>query len=146
MPAALAIRSAFSDDFTIEDAETVVEAMPTSTADMSVAQIRVMGGEVARVPVDATAFPHRRREMMVNIAAAYQDLETRPEHEAWVTMLVGKVRRGDPGAYVNFSGDTSESAVHEIYPGATWDRLVEVKSKYDPDNLFRSNHNIPPAS
>ena len=55
------------------------------------------------------------------------------------------LQQGDKGAYVNFLGDEGPERVRRAYPGATWDRLVEVKRRYDPDNLFRRNHNIPPA-
>ena len=51
----------------------------------------------------------------------------------------------DQGAYVNFLGDEGEAGVRAAYPGATWDRLREIKRRYDPDNLFRLNQNIPPA-
>jgi FAD/FMN-containing dehydrogenase len=143
---AMSIRSVFSDDLTLEDAEALVEALPMSTAAMSVTQIRVLGGEVARVLSEETAFAHRHREMIVNVAAAYENSDERADHEAWVTNLSERLRKGTAGAYVNFAGDDSEGCVREIYPGATWDRLVEVKTKYDPDNLFKSNHNIPPAT
>jgi FAD/FMN-containing dehydrogenase len=46
--------------------------------------------------------------------------------------------------YVNFLADEGPGRVREAYPGATWDRLVEVKRRYDPGNLFRHNQNIPP--
>ena len=50
-----------------------------------------------------------------------------------------------PGVYVNFLGDEGADRVREAYPGPTWDRLVEVKRRYDPGNLFRRNQNIPPG-
>ncbi|MGH3649647.1 MAG: BBE domain-containing protein, partial [Acidimicrobiia bacterium] len=145
-PEAMSVRSLFSDEFALDDAEAVIDALRSSTAPMSVTQIRVLGGEVAPVPADATAFAHRDRSMIVNVAAAYENPVDRPQHEAWVDDLSGKLRRGAPGAYVNFLGDDSESAVREAYPARTWDRLVEVKTKYDEDNLFNSNHNIPPRA
>jgi FAD/FMN-containing dehydrogenase len=46
---------------------------------------------------------------------------------------------------VNFLSDEGAERVHQAYPGPTWDRLVEVKRRYDPDNLFRRNQNIPPG-
>ena len=143
-PAAMSIRSVFSDEFTPEDAEMAVEALSTATADMNVLQIRVLGGAVARVPDDATAFGHRRRAMILNVAAAYGDPTRRPEHEVWAGGLSGALQRGEPGAYVNFLGDDSAEAVRAAYPEATWDRLVDVKTKYDQDNLFSANHNIVP--
>ena len=44
-----------------------------------------------------------------------------------------------------FTGDADAETIRSAYPGATWDRLREIKRRYDPDNLFRLNHNIPPA-
>ena len=55
------------------------------------------------------------------------------------------LHQGDTGAYVNFLGDEGEARVRAAYPGATWDRLAEIKRRYDPTNLFRLNQNIPPA-
>jgi FAD/FMN-containing dehydrogenase len=49
------------------------------------------------------------------------------------------------GAYVGFLGDEGTARVREAYPGATWDRLVAVKARHDPTNLFRLNQNIPPG-
>ena len=49
------------------------------------------------------------------------------------------------GAYVNFLGDEGEDRVHEAYPGETWARLAAIKARYDPDNVFHRNQNIPPA-
>ena len=59
--------------------------------------------------------------------------------------LAGDLRQGDDGVYVNFLGDEGPARLRAAYPGATWERLREVKARYDPTNLFRGNHNIPPA-
>lgn len=67
-------------------------------------------------------------------------------HEAWVTGFAAALRQGgDTGVYVNFLGDEGAARIREGYPGATWDRLGAIKGRYDPTNLFRLNHNIPPA-
>jgi FAD/FMN-containing dehydrogenase len=54
--------------------------------------------------------------------------------------------QGDSGAYVNFLGDEGEARVRAAYPGATWRRLVAIKERYDPTNLFRNNQNVAPAA
>jgi FAD/FMN-containing dehydrogenase len=59
--------------------------------------------------------------------------------------LAAALRQGEPGVYVNFLGDEGEARTREAYPGATWDRLTAIKSRYDPTNLFRLNQNIAPA-
>jgi FAD/FMN-containing dehydrogenase len=83
---------------------------------------------------------------MVNVAAVYQQPEESPVHEAWATETAAALRQGDAGAYVNFVGDESQERIHAAYPGATWTRLAAAKRRYDPDNLFRLNQNISPAT
>jgi FAD/FMN-containing dehydrogenase len=112
---------------------------------MRVAQLRVLGGAIARVPADATAYAHRASKIMVNVAAFYEGDADKPIREAWVAEFSSALNQGDAGAYVNFVADEGEARVRAAYPGATWDRLARIKAKYDPDNLFRRNHNIPPA-
>jgi FAD/FMN-containing dehydrogenase len=110
---------------------------------MRVAQLRVLGGAMARVPADATAYAHRTAKIMVNTAALYGPPEEGPVHEEWVTNFAAALKQGDDGAYVNFL--SNEGDVRAAYPGRTWDRLRAIKRQYDPTNLFRLNHNIPPA-
>ncbi len=112
---------------------------------MRVAQVRVMGGAIARVPADATAYAHRSRRIMVNVAAFYTGSDDRPRREAWVTRLAGTLSRGDEAAYVNFLADEGPGRVRAAYPGTTWDRLTAIKHRYDPTNLFHHNQNIPPV-
>ena len=137
-------RTMFVDSIDRSAAETIVEQLQASTAMMAVTQLRVLGGAAARVPADATAYAHRQSRIMVNVAALFGSLEEAPEHEPWVTGLADSLRQDDHGAYVNFLGDEGEERIRAAYPGETWDRLVAVKRRYDPANLFRLNQNIPP--
>jgi len=127
-------------------AETIVDRLQASDATMRVAQLRVLGGAMARVPADATAFAHRRSRIMVNVAAFYDGPADQLVRQAWVTGFAAALRQGDTGAYVNFLGDEGQARVREAYPGPTWDRLAAIKGRYDPTNLFRLNQNIPPAT
>jgi FAD/FMN-containing dehydrogenase len=126
-------------------AETILDHLQASTAPMRVAQLRVLGGAMARVPAEATAFAHRERRIMVNVAALYERPEEAALHEAWVTDFAVALRQGEPGAYAGFLGNEGEARVREAYPGPTWERLTAIKRRYDPTNLFRLNQNIPPA-
>ena len=139
-------RSTFVDDLDQGRAEAILEHLRTSTAPMAVAQLRVLGGAMARVPVDDSAFAHRQRRIMIAAGAVYEDATDTPVHEAWVDSLAAAVRQGEPGVYVNFLGNEGAARVREAYPGPTWDRLRRIKATYDPTNLFRLNHNIPPAT
>jgi FAD/FMN-containing dehydrogenase len=143
-PVAVA-KTMFVDSVGLGAAETIVERIQASDAMMAATQIRVLGGAVARVPADATAYAHRNSRIMVNVAAMYQRPEERPKHVAWVDALTGELLQDDSGAYVGFLGDEGEERIRAAYPGPTWDRLREVKRTYDPDNVFRLNQNIPPA-
>ena len=136
----------FVDTIGVPEAETILEHLATSTAMMGVAQLRVLGGAVARVPNDATAYAHRDSRIMVNIAALYQRVEEAEQHLPWVRGFADALRQGDDGAYVNFLADEGEERIRAAYPGGTWDRLREIKARYDPTNLFRLNQNIPPAA
>ena len=140
-----ASRTMFVDKIDLPVAKTIVAHLQASTAMMKVAQLRVLGGAMARVPVDATAFAHRKSKIMVNVAALYQNPEEKPTHEAWVADFASALQQSDSGAYVNFLGDEGEARIRAAYPGSTWDRLVEIKARYDPNNLFRLNQNIVPA-
>jgi FAD/FMN-containing dehydrogenase len=127
------------------EADTILEHLGTSTAMMGVAQLRVLGGAVARVPADATAYAHRENRIMVNVAALYETLEQRPTHEPWVRGFAAALNQGDDAAYVNFLGDEGPERIRAAYPGGTWDRLRRIKATYDPTNLFHLNQNIPSA-
>jgi hypothetical protein len=126
-------------------AKTILEHLQASDAPVRVAQLRVLGGAMARVPADATAFAHRGSRIMANVAAFYQGPEDKPVKQAWVEEFAAALLQGDSGAYVGFLGEDGPSRVHQAYPGSTWERLAAVKRRYDPDNLFRRNHNVPPA-
>jgi FAD/FMN-containing dehydrogenase len=112
---------------------------------MCVAQLRVLGGAMARVPVESTAFAHRQNRFLINLSASYKIPEERTVHQSWVDNFAKALHQGEMGAYVNFMGTESEARARAIYPGPTWERLSQVKARYDPTNLFRLNQNIPPA-
>ncbi|HEX5824147.1 MAG TPA: BBE domain-containing protein, partial [Candidatus Limnocylindrales bacterium] len=142
-------RTMFIDRVDLDVAQLIVdrieEHMRTSGAQMAVAQLRVLGGTMAQVPADATAFAHRSSRIMVNVASLVGSAAELSEHEPWVDGFVEALRQDDDGAYVNFIGDEGEARVRQAYPGRTWDRLTEIKRRYDPTNLFRRNQNVAPA-
>ena len=141
-----ASRTMFVDKIDRTTAEMILDRLQSSKAMMAVAQLRVLGGAMSRVPVDATAFPHRNSRIMVNLAALYEKPEEKPIHEAWVSDFAAALQQSDHGAYVNFLGEDGAERIRAAYPGSAWDRLRQVKSRYDPTNLFRLNQNIAPTS
>jgi hypothetical protein len=138
-------RTMFIDRVDRDAAQTMVDRLEASDAMMKVAQLRVLGGAMARVPAEATAFAHRKSRILVNLAALYEKPEDKSTHETWVGEFAKDLGQDDRGAYVNFVGDEGEAGVEAAYPAPTRARLAEIKRRYDPDNLFRLNQNIPPA-
>lgn len=139
-------RTMFLNRVDIPTAELILETLESSDAAFKVAQLRVLGGAMARVPVEATAFAHRHSKIMVNLAAFYSGPEDRMVREAWVADFATALNQGDLGAYVNFLGKEGIEQTLAAYPGATWERLTAIKARYDPQNLFHMNHNIPPKA
>jgi FAD/FMN-containing dehydrogenase len=109
-----------------------------------------MGGAVARVPRDATAYPARDVEHNIVIDAAWlteQADTVRASETAWARALLEDLQPHRAGVYVNFlDSDDDTSRVHEAYGDDTYRRLAEVKAKYDPENVFHNNKNIQPDS
>ena len=143
-------RTMFLDRVDRGVARTIVEwseeHMRTSGAQMAGAQLRVLGGAVARVPADATAYAHRSSRIAVNLFSIYGAPEEAPAHAAWIERFAAVVQQRDQGAYVNFLGADGPKRIRAAYPGATCDRLAAIKARYDPTNLFRLNENIAPAA
>ncbi len=139
-------RTMFVDRIDRAAARTIVEFLEASDAPLRAAQLRVLGGAMARVPADATAFAHRTSRILAVLVNFYDKTpEDRARRQVWADDFAAALRQSDGGAYVNFLGDRDEAGVRAAYPDGTWDRLVAIKQRYDPTNLFRLNQNVPPA-
>ncbi|HEX3258717.1 MAG TPA: FAD-binding oxidoreductase [Pseudonocardia sp.] len=138
-------RTMFLDAVDVDAAEAILAALHDSDSPMPLVQLRVLGGAMARVPADATAFAHRTAPILANVAALYEHLDELPSRTAWVDGLTSVLRPRN-GAAVGFLGAEGRSGVRRAYPGGTGERLAEIKGCYDPTNLFRHNQNVPPAS
>lgn len=138
-------RTMFVDHIDHSVAETIIQALQASDAPVRVAQLRVLGGAMSRVPTEATAYAHRKQRVMSNLAAFYESPETRAARQAWVDDFAAALNQGDASVYANFLGDEGEAQVRNAYPGSTWEKLAAIKRRYDPANLFHLNQNIPPA-
>ena len=141
-----AVRTMFLDRVDRATAQEILDHLGSGPAPMRVAQLRVLGGAMARVPSEATAFAHRSSRIMANLATLYERPDQKDACEAWVSAFQAAIQQGDQGAYVNFLGIEGEAGVRAAYPGSTWARLTDVKRRYDPTNLFTRNQNIPPSA
>jgi FAD/FMN-containing dehydrogenase len=137
-------RTMFVDGIDASAAESILHHLSKSDAPMRVAQLRALGGAMARVPADATAYAHRTKPMLVNVAAFYDGEAERVRRAAWMQEFARALQPHDDDAYVGFLADDGPARIRGAYPAATWNRLTKIKAAYDPTNLFRLNQNIPP--
>ena len=138
-----------SHDFT-ELSDGLVEVLVDAARHIPDPQTEIafaeLGGAVARVPDGATAYGHRNAEYVINVHGRWADPEKDQACIAWARRLFDAAAPFATGAvYVNFLTQEETDRVPAAY-GANYARLVEVKRRYDPENLFRVNQNISPAS
>jgi len=128
--------------------EVVVEHCSQITSRMSTVPIFSLGGAVARVPEDATAFPYRDAAHDINIVASWlpEDVGEADRHIAWARRFFGALEPHSRGVYVNFTSDDAADRIRVAYSEQQWLRLTALKAEYDPTNYFRMNANIPPAA
>jgi FAD binding domain-containing protein/berberine-like enzyme len=106
--------------------------------------VHQMGGAVARVDDQATAFAERSMPFVLNAVTGWQDPEAGPAHREWARAVIAAASDASTGrAYVNFLGDPD--AARTSYGEETYNRLVSLKNRYDATNVFRLNQNIPPT-
>lgn len=139
------VQSTFRDTFDASAAASVLAALDAATAMSAVVQLRVLGGAVSRVPNEATAYAHRDRRFMVNVAAMFTDESERETHRTWADHHSAELSEAPLQRYVNFLGDDTDATVRAAYPHGSYERLADIKRRHDPSNLFRSTVNVPPA-
>lgn len=142
----VASHTMFIDQVNQPLAETIMEYLRQSPASFCAVQLRVLGGAIARVAPDATAYAHREAKIMVNVAAFYGTEEEKASSYAWVQAVSGALQQGHTGAYVNFLSKEGAEQIAKAYPQQTLARLQQIKAQVDPDNIFRLNHNIQPVT
>ena len=132
------------DDHAIE---TLVRFHQDASSPKSEIHIHQMGGAVARVPAEATAFGSRRDEFMLNIIASTFTVEGFAEAVQWAQDLHAAIEPSlSGGSYVNFLPAEGEQRVRASYGEQTFSRLQTLKDEYDAGNLFRLNQNVPPTA
>jgi len=129
------------DDSTID---IIVDHAAGMTSPLSQTHVHHMGGAVARSATDSTAFGHRHAPFLLNALSIWTNRHEVDTHVTWVKNFTRAMEPYSIGVYVNFLGDEGDRSVRASYDGNSFSRLVALKTRYDPTNLFRLNQNIKP--
>lgn len=112
----------------------------------TMAYFEPMGGAANRIAPTATAFPHRDAAYSLHIFPGWNDQEDDKKNIQWAKDFHQAIKsETNGGVYVNLLSHDEDNRIKAAY-GNNFERLVQVKKKWDPQNLFRMNHNIPPES
>jgi FAD/FMN-containing dehydrogenase len=104
----------------------------------------LIGGKANALPPGATAYPHRNVQFAMNVHGRWTDAADDDKVVGWAREFFAAAAPHAAGSvYINFLTQDEGARIREAY-GANYDRLVEIKRRYDPDNLFHFNHNIRP--
>jgi len=118
------------------------EKMPSDECEVFIPH---MEGAPTRIAPAATAFPHRNTPFVLNLHTRWQDASDDERAIAWARDFHDATRPYSQGVYVNFLSEEGADRVKEAYTQEVWDKLVEAKNKWDPENTFRMNQNIKPS-
>jgi FAD/FMN-containing dehydrogenase len=141
------VRSEWLGDLDGDAADSLVECGATMSSPFNQVLVRPMGGAIADVAADATAFRFRDARYLLTIASGWNEGPDEP-HVAWCRSSWERMLPwSSGGAYVNhLAADEGSERVREAYGAQTWARLVALKDHYDPANVFHLNQNVAPSS
>ncbi|HXE32369.1 MAG TPA: FAD-binding oxidoreductase [Verrucomicrobiae bacterium] len=127
-----------------QDIRRMVEGLGTIPSPASQIELSYLGGAAGRIDAGETAFGDRSSPFIVNLLGNWSDSAEDAANIAWIRGLFADLRPSmTPGVYVNFMSGDEQDRVPEAYR-ERWDRLVDVKTHYDPNNFFRLNQNVRP--
>jgi hypothetical protein len=133
----------YLDDRTID---RLLEAVLSLPSEGTLIELAYLGGAASQVPAGEAAFGDRSAPFIMNLLANWSEVSADDVHISWVRGLFNQLRPTmKAGVYVNFMSGDEQDRVPEAYR-ERWDRMVAVKTHYDPYNFFRLNQNVPPGT
>lgn len=141
-------KSIYVNELTPNLRKRLIEEGWAKPSNRTIISIRHMGGAIERVPVDATAFGDRQGQFLISLDSMWTGAENDEANIQWTKDFFNELSRESGGqVYFNFNYDLEgESDLLSDSYGPNYQRLIEVKTKYDPNNFFRLNANIEPIS
>jgi hypothetical protein len=127
--------------------DTVVEqAEKPPVSPQTAVLLQPLGGQVHRVDDEASAMGWRKAKWAIHVLGMWEDPADDEAQIAWVRNVASSVEPwAQAGTYLNYLMDEGEGRVRASF-GPKYDRMVELKNKYDPANLFSLNQNIKPTT
>jgi FAD/FMN-containing dehydrogenase len=136
----------FVRDLTTDVIDATSEAFASFTSDHSAILIEAPHGAVSRVPADATAFGQRDARFNASALAVWEPNGKADRHVAWSRTYAAAIESAATGGYFNYL--TEDASTHDVagaFGAKRYERLVALKDRYDPENMFRFNQNIVPS-
>jgi FAD/FMN-containing dehydrogenase len=128
-----------------EAIDTLIAGLEPFPGEFTLVYLGAGGGAAGRIAPDATAFPHREAPYGMHIWPGWVDANADDANMGWARQLhAAMAPYGTGGVYVNLLGEDEAERVPAAY-GSNYERLREIKRRWDPSNIFRANHNIPPS-
>jgi FAD/FMN-containing dehydrogenase len=138
------IRGGYATDLRPESLDAIVEHLSRAPGEGSFS-ITAQGGAIGRIPEDAMAFTGRYAPFDVSADSSWTDAGLDDANRGWVRQAMAIVEPDTiPGRYANENSDFGPEETRAIYGDAKLARLRELKRAWDPDNVFRLNHNVAP--
>ena len=136
----------FIDELTDEAIDTLVDEVNKAASPRTQLILEPLGGALARVDEDSMALGNRRAAFAYHCLAMWESPTEADVHVAWAKDLSRAMGRFSvPGIYLNYTSDQEDPEQVRSTYGSKYERLVALKDKYDPDNVFRLNPNIEPS-
>ncbi|HUG46219.1 MAG TPA: BBE domain-containing protein [Sphingomicrobium sp.] len=138
-------KSHFIEDMTDEIIDIVVDRTKKLPGEFSSSFFESQGGAVNRIDPAATAYPHRKALYSISMSSGWSDPDKDDENIEWARSFYDAVApHSTGGVYSNYMDFDEEDRIRSAY-GKNFERLRQIKARYDPENLFRINQNIKPA-
>jgi len=139
-------KSRYLGELSDDAIETIVEYAEARPSPNTIVPLRARGGAINRVDPTATAFPDRHSPFLLSIDSTWEAPEDDEANIEWTREFWEAMEPyASDSMYFNFSMEEVGDDTTRATFGENYDRLVEVKTEYDPENLFRLNQNIEPA-
>ena len=136
-------KSTFLESLSDDAIDVLVSQAARMRSPMSALHVHHLQGAVSRVATEATAFGHRDAAFVLNIVGTWPDPADTEANVDWVRVTYERITSNHGAApYINFMGEEANDRVRAAYTSDNYGRLMELKRRYDPHNLFRLNQNI----